>query len=174
MSYLLDSNIFISAKNTFYNPTFHPGYWELLGRGIKTGDVVIIDRVYKELSAGNDYLATWIKGYESNVLSTKRKDIETELKKISNFVMQNSAWVKGKKDFLEGADAWLIALSQLDDATIVTDEKPNDGKAPKIPIVARSFGCRCIGHITFLKEIRPKFVLDPNCTVFQNSCNSSS
>ena len=44
MAYLLDSNTFIVAKNTYYSMDFCPGYWEWIIRENGAGNVFSIER----------------------------------------------------------------------------------------------------------------------------------
>lgn len=70
MNYLLDTNIFISAKNTAFNPLYHPGYWDFLEKGLISKKVILLDMVYRELTKRDDELSKWIKQYKSLIFST--------------------------------------------------------------------------------------------------------
>ena len=59
MSYLLDANVFISAKNLHYGLDFCPAFWEWLTHGGNTGTVFSIDKVADEIEAGGDDLSAW-------------------------------------------------------------------------------------------------------------------
>ena len=58
-TYLLDSNIFIQAKNLHYGFDFCPAFWDWIDAAHAAGTVCSIDSVRAELDAGNDDLATW-------------------------------------------------------------------------------------------------------------------
>ncbi len=58
--YLLDSNIFIEAKNRYYAFDICPGFWTWLEQAAIDGPMASISKVYDELAAGNDALAEWI------------------------------------------------------------------------------------------------------------------
>ena len=62
MAYLLDANVFISAKNLHYGFDFCPAFWEWLIRENQAGKVYSIERVGDELLAGDDDLAEWAQG----------------------------------------------------------------------------------------------------------------
>ena len=58
MSYLLDANVFIQAKNLHYGFDFCPAFWEWLVERNISQRVFSIDKVAKEIAAGdegNDY-----------------------------------------------------------------------------------------------------------------------
>jgi len=52
MSYLLDANVFIQAKNLHYGLDFCPAFWDWLIARNATGDVLSIERVGDEIEAG--------------------------------------------------------------------------------------------------------------------------
>lgn len=59
MKYLLDANIFITAKNLHYGMDFVPAFWDWLDRSHAQVTVRSTTRVQQELAAGNDELADW-------------------------------------------------------------------------------------------------------------------
>lgn len=61
MSYLLDTNTFITAKNTFYAYDIVPTFWRKLLDRFQVGTVKVIDAVATELLSGNDELTDWFR-----------------------------------------------------------------------------------------------------------------
>jgi len=59
MAYLLDADVFISAKDLHYGFDFCPAFWDWLVQEHGAGKVFSIERVYDQLRAGNDQLARW-------------------------------------------------------------------------------------------------------------------
>ncbi len=59
MAYLLDTNVFIEAKNRYYGFDFCPAFWEWIDRANAAGHVFSIDKVAGELRGGDDELADW-------------------------------------------------------------------------------------------------------------------
>ena len=59
MSYLLDANVFMSAKNLHYGLDFCPAFWDWLVHKGNTGAVFSIDKVADEIEAGQDELSDW-------------------------------------------------------------------------------------------------------------------
>lgn len=49
VTYVLDTNIFIQAKNEYYAFDICPGFWAALKGQIATGAAVSVDRVFDEL-----------------------------------------------------------------------------------------------------------------------------
>lgn len=59
MTYLLDANIFIQAKNLHYGFDFCPAFWDWLELNNAQKKVFSIEKVKDEIDAGNDELAEW-------------------------------------------------------------------------------------------------------------------
>ena len=55
--YLLDSNVFIQAKNLHYGFDFVPAFWDWLLKANHEGKVASIEKVADELRAGGDALS---------------------------------------------------------------------------------------------------------------------
>ena len=58
MTYLLDANVFIQAKNLHYGLDFCPAFWEWIVENNHAGKVFSIDKVADEISAGRTSLPT--------------------------------------------------------------------------------------------------------------------
>lgn len=58
--YLLDTNVFISAKNDHYGFDFCPAFWDWLLLANKRGIVFSIQHVRAELLVGEDPLVDWV------------------------------------------------------------------------------------------------------------------
>lgn len=57
--YLLDSNIFIQAKNQHYSFDFCPAFWDFLVQKHQKNVVYSIDKVKDEIVVGGDELVKW-------------------------------------------------------------------------------------------------------------------
>ena len=86
MAFILDTNIFLQAKNKDYPFTYFPGFWEWLDSGFKTGQFLLLSSVYKEVSGGDDEVSNWIKSRKQYVIKEeKAKNYIINHKKIVNF-----------------------------------------------------------------------------------------
>lgn len=63
MTYLLDTNTLIEAKNRYYQMSICPGYWDWLLKVNLLGEVNSIRSVRDELQRGNDTLAEWTRDH---------------------------------------------------------------------------------------------------------------
>jgi hypothetical protein len=59
MTYLLDSNVFIQAKNLHYGFDFCPAFWDWVEQNSREGIAFSVEKVGTELAAGADELAAW-------------------------------------------------------------------------------------------------------------------
>lgn len=49
--YILDANVFITSKNSYYDPQFHPGFWKFLDLGINNGTFIVNFQRFPTLDA---------------------------------------------------------------------------------------------------------------------------
>jgi len=58
MNFLLDTNVFIEAKNRYYAFDICPGFWDWMDSacGVKVASIV---NVREELTRGDDELSAW-------------------------------------------------------------------------------------------------------------------
>lgn len=59
MVFLLDTNVFIDAKNQYYAFDFCPAFWDWIDQAHRSGSIFSIDKVAAELGAVDDHLASW-------------------------------------------------------------------------------------------------------------------
>jgi hypothetical protein len=162
MLYLLDSNIFIEAKNRYYGFDFCPAFWDFLDEEITNTTIITIQEVYTELSSGKDDLAQWIKERKDSSFFTSVDDEETqkEFAKIAQYVAENFSQEETNK-FLSVADPWLVAKAKVLGATIVTHEviAPSNTKKVKIPNICAQFGVNYTNPFNMLRNLDAKFII---------------
>ena len=61
MAYLIDTDIFIAAKNLHYGMDFCPAFWDWLVETNRAGKLLSIEAVHDDLADGGDELADWAK-----------------------------------------------------------------------------------------------------------------
>lgn len=83
MPYLVDTNVFIEAKNDFYGMDFCPAFWDWLVEGNRDKRVFSIDRVRDELIEGGDQLSEWAKDRGSNFFIPSNDRFIGEIKKAN-------------------------------------------------------------------------------------------
>ncbi|MFH1595355.1 MAG: DUF4411 family protein [Pseudomonadota bacterium] len=60
-AFVLDADVFITAKNLYYAFDLAPGFWKSLINHAGNGRILSIDYVKGELEKGKDQLAQWAK-----------------------------------------------------------------------------------------------------------------
>ena len=83
--YLLDSNVFIQAKNLHYGFDFCPAFWEWLVVQNDKGMVASIEKVADELHAGDDELAEWAAARGNDFFLSPNDAVLPALDVVSNW-----------------------------------------------------------------------------------------
>ena len=61
MAYLIDTDIFIAAKNLHYGMDFCPAFWDWLVEANRSAKLLSIEAVHDDVADGGDELAEWAK-----------------------------------------------------------------------------------------------------------------
>lgn len=166
MLYILDTNTFITAKNTFYAYDIVPSFWSTLLGMFKIGKVKVIDAVAGEIADGNDDLAKWFgenikksADDEGGAYVIQAKQDGTVLQNyqdIANLVVQNTQYKESEKArFLSRADPWLIAAGKALNATIVTQEvlSGEGTRKVKIPDICQQVGVKYVNLYDMMRAV---------------------
>lgn len=139
MAYLLDTNIFIQAKNLHYGFDFCPAFWAWLDEQSAAGNVVSISQVGEELVDGTDELAAWAKECMDTLFPLPEPSIVPFLTRVSAWATSGGFDAAAVNTFLQIADSFLIAAALAGSHTLVTHELPsNSMKKIKIPTACLS------------------------------------
>lgn len=127
--YVLDSDVFIDAKNLYYSFDLCPGFWESILHHYSLGDLVSIDRVRSELLQGHktEDLVVWVKNEvpDGFFKSVDEDAIATRYQQIMLWAQRSTQYFDAAKaKFASGADGWLVAYASVKGATVVTNEQP--------------------------------------------------
>jgi predicted nucleic acid-binding protein len=160
MSYLLDANVFIQAKNLHYGLDFCPAFWQWLLDNHASGQVFSIDKVFDEIAAGADELSDWAEQHGNDLFRATDTAVAAQFGRVS-------AWVTGQRyeaaainTFLQVADFYLIAHALAGGHTVVTHEVPADStKRIKIPNVCAGLNLRFMTPYEMLRIEKARFVL---------------
>lgn len=162
--FLLDSDIFITAKNLYYAFDICPGFWVSLIRYHREGRVFSVDRVRSELLAGRktEDLVQWV---HDDVPSTFFLEVDTDevttvYTEIMLWVQRHSNYLdRAKAKFATGADGWLVAYAKVHGAKVITNEQPApESKSDiKLPDVCNQFGVTPENTFTMLRTLGASF-----------------
>lgn len=165
MAWLLDSDVFIQAKNLHYGFDFCSAFWDWLERENKAGRLYSIERVSKELLKGDeDELFLWAVKMGSGFFLPQRMIPDSSLQKVTSWVEEQKAIQRYEQsavnEFLSVADFHLIAHALAGNHTVVTHEKSNNSKRMiQIPDVCFGLEIDCIDPFEMLRSAKARFVL---------------
>jgi len=168
MTYLIDSDVLITAKNRYYAFPICPGFWRSLLHEHSLGKVHSIDKVGQELVSGSrdDELAQWI--HESVPASFFFKSDGAEIvaayNKVIDWVMRHERYRDAGKDkFSRGADGWLVAHGVASGKTVVTNEqsRPESRSEIKLPDVCEAFSVDYTDTFDMLHKLGVEYCFTP-------------
>lgn len=167
IKYLLDADSFIRAKRDHYGFDFCPGFWTGVLKAHEKKRVASILPVRKELLAGGDDLADWVKDKCPSLFFKKVDDVAVHaaLNSIADWVMKHQRYTDtAKQKFLAGADPILIAYAKVNDYVITSYEvaAPESKAKVKLPDVATEFSVACCQPFDMLREPRVRLRLASN------------
>lgn len=147
MTYLLDSNAFIQAKDKFYRFSFCPGFWDWLSDGYHRSLLSSIQMVEVELKTRQDELTDWVASTApQGFFVAPSPEVVTTQSVVTRWVHAQATYTPTEKArFLSKADSWLIAEAIENQREIITFEEmvPANSTKVKIPNVAANFGVKC-------------------------------
>ncbi len=160
MSYLLDSDVFISAKNSHYGLDFCPAFWEWLVHKANTGTVFSIDKVADEIEAGQDDLSAWARDHGHVLFRRTPPTLAEQFTQVSTWVTTQNYTPAAINTFLQGADFYLIAHALAGQHVLVTKEVlANSPSRIKIPNVCVGLGVRFMPPWQMLRTEQARFIL---------------
>lgn len=161
MIYLLDTNTYIEAKNSYYSMDFCPAYWSWLDQQFANSVAGSIDMIGRELKDGNDELAEWVKARNGQFIANDDDATQTAFVQIIEYVMAQNFNPANRDNFLAKADPWLIAKAMSTGAIVVMHESlvNENTKKVKVPNICKQFGVQCINTFEFLRQTNAKFGL---------------
>ena len=160
MTYLLDANVFIQAKNLHYGLDFCPAFWEWLLDSHAAGKVASIDKVGDEIAAGSDELTDWVRDHGNGLLRKTHAQVAAQFGRVSTWITGQQYEPAAIHTFLQVADFYLIAHALALGHTVVTHEVPaNSARRIKIPNVCIGLDVRFMTPYEMLRREQARFVL---------------
>jgi len=160
--YILDTNIFIDAKNRYYDFQVCPGFWSWLIQSNEQQHVFSIERVLDELTGdAEDDLSQWaIDRGDDFFLPVSEGDL-TALGTIAAWTDAHQQYsAAAKATFFDCADYYLVAQAMTRGAIVVTNERPaNSIQRVKIPNVCIAHGVNVMTPWEMLRREGAQFVL---------------
>ncbi|OWY71194.1 hypothetical protein B7486_11375 [cyanobacterium TDX16] len=158
MAYLLDTNVFIGAKNFHYGMDFCPGFWDWLVAAAQAGTVASIVQVADEIQ--DDELNKWLPSLGEKFFRQPDSAVLTAMAQVSEWVNTQKYNAAAKSQFLNVADYHLIAHALAGDHVVVTHEQIEHTAARvKIPNVCIALSVKYVQTHVMLRRERARFVL---------------
>ena len=120
--YLLDSNVFIQAKNHHYGFDIVPAFWDWLAKENRAGHVASIEQVESEILAGGDELSEWAKARGETFFLRTDLTLVPALNKVGDWAASQGYDSAAVAAFLRVADHWLVAYALEHKCVVVTHE----------------------------------------------------
>ena len=160
--YLLDSDVFIAAKNSYYAFTICPGFWDSLIHHYGAGNVCSIDRVRSELLAGRrtEDLVQWVKEQLPSAffMDTGEQAVTAAYGDVMLWVQRNPQYFdQAKAKFATEADGWLVAYAMVH--AVITNEQPRPQSRNRIllPDVCAQFNVVYRDTFAMLNEFAVRY-----------------
>lgn len=168
-SYLIDSDVLITAKNRYYAFPICPGFWDSLLHASSQGTVHSIDRVKQELLLGrkDDDLVQWV-GQSVPAeffLGSDGADVVAAFTRVMLWVTRHQQYQdEAKAKFASGADGWLVAHGVVSGRVVVTNEQPRPEARNqiKLPDVCNAFDVRYEDTFSMLHQLQVRYQFTPN------------
>jgi hypothetical protein len=163
VSYLLDANVFIEAKNRHYGFDLCPGFWTWLDEAHERGLVHSVEKVREELLDGGDELADWAKERGAMFLPPDDGVVES-LRNLAIWASGAGYEDAAVSTFLQAGDSYLVAHAGAHGLNVVTHEVAADTrKKIKIPNACDAMDVKHCTLYAMLKNEGARFVLEePN------------
>ena len=167
--FLLDANVFITAKNNYYGTDFAPGFWEWIAEEYAVNDLRSITAVRDELFAQEDALTAWARRMPEDFWLEEFDSDVPSLRAVAAWTMTGDSRFKqqARTDFLATADYRLVAQAHAGGHVVVTHEvpQPEGKKKIKIPDVCAAFNVKQREPFGLFRElglalVRPPRVVD--------------
>jgi hypothetical protein len=128
--YLIDSDVFIDAKNRHYGFDIVPAFWTWTEQQHRAGRVFTVQRVADEVLAGADELADWMAAQPASFRLPARPEDQPALGAVSQWAAGAGYQQAAVATFLQAGDYFLVAQALSRTFTVVTQETPD-------PVVSR-------------------------------------
>jgi len=169
--YLLDSDVFINAKNRHYGFDIVPAFWDWLRQANAAGRVYTVERCAEEVMAGGDELADWMHAQAATLALKPSPTGQPALEAVSRWAVAAGYRQGAAADFLSVGDYFLVAQALSHGYAVVTQEEPAplSQKKIKIPDACRAVGVQWMSPFNMLRVEGARFTLRGGAAGSQSS-----
>ncbi len=160
--YLLDSDVFIQAKNRHYGFDIVPAWWDWLVQAHQARRVFTAGACRDEVVAGADELATWMTAQPASFALQPQGSDQPSLQRVSQWAVGSTQYDQGAAaQFLAAADYFLVGQALSLGFAVVTHEEraPLGRKRIKIPDACNAVGVGWMPPWRMLRDEGARFRL---------------
>jgi len=160
LTYVIDSDVLIDAKNRYYGFDTCPGFWNWLDVAHADGEVRSVEKVADELLGGQDELSQWARDRDHFFVAPDQSVVDS-LRELSAWSVSVDYTNAAINQFLAAGDSYLIAHAHAHDLIVVTQEvRANTVHKIKIPNACAGIGVRYCNPFAMLRASGARFVLE--------------
>jgi hypothetical protein len=162
--YVLDTNVFVEAKNRYYGFGVCPGFWNALVALHTRDRLCSVDKVQEELTDVGDELSVWAKDKVPKTFFKKTQD-----QAVVSAFQEQVAWVnsqaqfkpEAKAQFASAADGWVIAFAKANGLIVVTHEEYAAAAQKSVPMpnLCLEFNVGYVDTFKMLEDLNVRFIL---------------
>lgn len=164
--YIIDSDVFITAKNRYYAFDICPGFWDFVVREHTQKHLRSVDAVKRELLNGRpeEDLVQWVKSDlpAEFFLDTSEPDVVGAFGEVMLWVQRSTQYFdSAKAAFATKADGWLVAHAMVHGVKVATNElsSPESRKEVKLGDACLQFGVTYEDTFAMLRALKAQFRL---------------
>lgn len=161
MSYLLDANVFIQAKNQYYGFDIVPAFWDWLIAANARGVVFSVEKVGEELLDYADELSDWAKARMAAGGFFLQPDdpVLEAMKDLARWAHSQAFTDAAINEFLQAPDYYLVAHAHAHSHIVVTQEifEPAITRKIKIPNACDAMSVEWMNTYTMLRTEGARF-----------------
>jgi hypothetical protein len=161
MAYLIDTDIFLAAKNLHYGMDFCPAFWDWLVQANTAGNLISVEAVFDDLAPAGDALATWVTARGEEFFVPPQAVDAPALGRVTAWINAQQRYTSAaKQTFLSCSDYFVVSQALAGGHTVITHEKPeNSVHRIKIPNVCVGLGVKYTSCWQMLRAEHARFVL---------------
>lgn len=157
--YLVDANVLINAKNTYYPFELVPGFWSWVEQQARDGQLFSIIQVRAELTRGDDQLARWVRILPTGFWLKGTPASAVALGELATWAQSGHYSSTAVQTFFQSADYHLAAQAKATSYTAVTNETPEPRRKSeiKLPDACVAISAQVVNPFTWMQREATRF-----------------
>jgi hypothetical protein len=151
--YCLDTSALIESWCRLYRPTSFPTFWKRIEEAISDGQIIAPMFVFEELKRKEgDQLFAWAESQMPMFYP-----LEAELQYAQKIIVNQFPRLISEAKNRSLCDPWVIALAQIKQCPVISEENPGGNKTPKIPDVCVELKIKSMKVADLIEELGWRF-----------------